>query len=489
MAETDNILRYLKRYFGYEAFVGQQEAIIRSLMAGRDTLAVMPTGSGKSLCYQLPALILPGTAIVVSPLIALMKDQVDALRTNGIPSAFLNSMLTSAQQQECMRRFKSGKYKLIYVAPERFRNDNFIETLKNVHISLFAVDEAHCISQWGHDFRPDYLRLAQAIDYSGRPPIIATTATATPHVREDIAQQLRLNNPQCFVTGFERPNLRFIVKQVSSESQRESFLLDTINKLRWPGIIYTATRKTCELIAARLRRDGLAAVAYHAGLGDETRIRIQDDFMVGNIPIIVATNAFGMGIDKPDIGFVLHYNMPASLEAYYQEAGRAGRDGRPACCILIYKPSDKHLQEFMINKKYPTKEDVRLIYNTLSKLDKENASASVMDISALLDDMSISAINIAVEVLEKARAIEKVHNDIPWQKKYKFCGANKPFEYWRVNLSVHNKRYFAEIDRLDKMVAYCKFKGCRRDYILNYFGEEPTLHGCGKCDRCDKAEF
>jgi ATP-dependent DNA helicase RecQ len=488
--ETDNLLIYLKRYFGYDAFIGQQEAVIRSVLSGNDTLAVMPTGSGKSLCYQLPALILPGTAIVVSPLIALMKDQVDFLRYNGIPAAFINSTLTMAQQQECMRRLQKGRYKLIYVAPERFRSQRFLDGLKEVHISLFAVDEAHCISQWGHDFRPDYLRLAQAIEYAGRPPVIATTATATPYVRDDIIRQLKLVHPRGFVTGFERPNLRFIVKAISSESQREAFILDTIGQLRFPGIIYTATRKAAEMMAIRLNRAGIIAAPYHAGLSDQQRIRVQDDFMQGRLPVILATNAFGMGVDKPDVGFVLHYNMPASLEAYYQEAGRAGRDGQPACCILLYKPSDKHLQEFMINNNYPNLKAVRAVYNSLCRSDADVVTLGIKETAASLsDDISASAVNVALEALERAGAIKRLPVKGTWQRAYRLLDRGKSFEYWPVDMSVYNRQRQYDMDRLESMVGYCKAHTCRRDYILNYFGEKPISPRCGKCDRCDAIEF
>ena len=322
-------------------------------MAGRDTVVVMPTGSGKSLCFQLPALMKEGATVVVSPLIALMKDQVEALEARNLAATFINSTLTPNEQRERIRAAGQGAFKLLYVAPERFRNDHFMAMLRGLNIALFAVDEAHCISQWGHDFRPDYLRLKEAVNALGRPPIVALTATATPYVRADIAQQLELVNPSVFVSGFDRPNLFLEVVQVQKERQKIARIKQLARQYEGSsGIVYAATRKTVEQVAAQLQMAGVRAAAYHAGLPDALRQKAQEAFMDGSEQIIVATNAFGMGIDKSGIRFVAHYQMPGSLEAYYQEIGRAGRDGEPAACVMLFNYADKRTHDFFIDNSF-----------------------------------------------------------------------------------------------------------------------------------------
>jgi RecQ family ATP-dependent DNA helicase len=331
MAMIEEALVALHRYFGFEDFREGQREVISAILEGQDTVVVMPTGGGKSLCYQLPALMKEGATVVVSPLIALMKDQVDALLARNLPATFINSSITFEEQKERIRGVRQGRYKLVYVAPERFRSAHFVETLRGVDISLFAVDEAHCISQWGHDFRPDYLRLKQAIEEIGRPQITALTATATPYVRSDIIDQLQLKEPRAFVSGFDRPNLSISVLHTQKEREKIAHIKRLASATGGgSGIIYTSTRKAVEQVTARLRTADLNVVAYHAGMEDAERTRAQDLFMTGRAQMIVATNAFGMGIDKADIRFVAHYQMPGSIEAYYQEIGRAALDLRAA---------------------------------------------------------------------------------------------------------------------------------------------------------------
>jgi ATP-dependent DNA helicase RecQ len=343
----------LHGHFGFEQFRTGQREVLESVLAGRDTVVVMPTGSGKSLCYQLPALMKAGVTIVVSPLIALMKDQVETLEARNLPATFINSTLTPEEQRERIRAAAQGAFKLLYVAPERFRSDYLTDALRGAHIALFAVDEAHCISQWGHDFRPDYLRLREAIEALGRPQIVALTATATPYVRADIAQQLSLHNPAVFISGFDRPNLFLEVVQVQKERQKIARIRQLARHYEGcSGIVYAATRKAVEQVAAQLQTAGVSAAAYHAGLPDAARHRAQDAFMDGSRQVIVATNAFGMGIDKPDIRFVAHFQMPGSLEAYYQEIGRAGRDGLPASCVMLFNYADKRTHDFFIDNSF-----------------------------------------------------------------------------------------------------------------------------------------
>lgn len=337
----------LKQYFGHDSFRDGQEKIIDNISGGRDALCIMPTGGGKSICYQIPALMSDGVAIVISPLISLMKDQVTSLNQNGIRAAYINSTLTPAQQSRAISNAMHGEYKLIYVAPERLEAPAFINLCNSIKISLIAVDEAHCVSQWGQDFRPSYLKIADFISgLNARPVISAFTATATDAVKKDILKLLGLINPFEITTGFDRKNLFFAVKQPHSKGRE---LLAIVNEhIGESGIIYCATRKNVEKVSDFLNENGHSSLIYHAGLSTEQRNRNQEDFINDRCNLIVATNAFGMGIDKPDVRFVVHYNMPKNLENYYQEAGRAGRDGESSDCILLYSPGDVHTQKFFI---------------------------------------------------------------------------------------------------------------------------------------------
>ena len=338
----------LKRYFGHAAFRGGQEALIDAILSGRDVLGVMPTGGGKSVCYQLPALLLPGLTVVVSPLISLMKDQVAALTEAGIPAAFLNSSLSFEQLRSTYAKASAGQYKLLYVAPERLETESFLSLTARVPVSLLAVDEAHCISQWGQDFRPSYLKIAAFLSaLPHRPVVAAFTATATAQVRADIIGHLGLANPLCNITGFDRPNLYFEVLHPNSKLAKTLELVQA--RAGKAGIVYCATRAGVERVCEFLCDRGIAATRYHAGLSEEERRENQDDFRFDRKSVMVATNAFGMGIDKSNVSFVIHYNMPKSIEAYYQEAGRAGRDGAEADCILLFSPGDVQTARFLIN--------------------------------------------------------------------------------------------------------------------------------------------
>ncbi len=346
----------LKTLFGHDDFREGQEDLIDGLLSGRDVLGIMPTGGGKSVCYQIPAMLLPGIALVISPLISLMKDQVAALREAGVPAAFLNATLTPEQQALALSRAREGRYKLIYVAPERLKAPSFRSFAESADISLIAVDEAHCVSQWGQDFRPDYLRIRAFLDsLSRRPPVGAYTATATPHVREDIVRLLGLRQPTMVMTGFDRPNLFYEV--IPLKGRRDAALTGILQGMRGrSGIVYCATRKSTESVCAMLRAQGFSAVRYHAGLSEEERRSGQEAFQYDRADIMVATNAFGMGIDKSNVSFVIHYNMPRSVEAYYQEAGRAGRDGSEADCVLLYSRQDIVTARYLIEHREPNPE-------------------------------------------------------------------------------------------------------------------------------------
>ncbi len=370
---NDKKHRILKEIFGYDSFRAAQEEIIDNILSGRDVLAVMPTGAGKSITFQIPAIMSDGVTLVISPLISLMSDQVGALVQSGVNAAYINSSLTYAQQCRTLEDLRMGKVKIIYAAPERLETEAFLEAASHVKITMIAVDEAHCISQWGHDFRPSYLNI---VDFIGklpyRPIISAFTATATSQVKEDITKILSLKDPYSVTTGFDRKNLYF---GVIAETPKEEVLLDVLKDYEGKsGIIYCATRKNTELVAELLIRKGFSAAPYHAGLSDAERTRNQDDFIYDRVKIIAATNAFGMGIDKSDVSFVIHYNMPKDIEGYYQEAGRAGRDGESADCIILYSGSDFSLNKFIIEKgsgdpnKNPAEEQ-KTILQELKKLN------------------------------------------------------------------------------------------------------------------------
>ena len=410
-SRTDIAASELLPRFGLKNFRPGQDEVVASVLRGEDVLCVMPTGGGKSLCYQLPSLAKEGTAIVVSPLIALMKDQVDSLKQRGIAAGLINSSLSTSEQNAAMQQLAEGKFDLLYVAPERLRNSRFLEAVGQTKVSMLAVDEAHCISEWGHDFRPDYARLGLFRQrYLKNIQTIALTATATPAVREDICNCLQLQTPRMFITGFARSNLRFQVQQCKSDREKDDWLQRYLMQQKGSGIIYAATRKRCEELAGwlpeKLRRP---IGVYHAGLEPVQRKEVQEQFMSGKLAAIVATNAFGMGIDKADLRFVIHYNMPGTLEAYYQEAGRAGRDGLTSECTLLFSYADRHIQEFFIENRYPTAELVERVYQFLLQYQADPIELTLAEVRDQVDrTASPEAIGTAETLLAKTGVLKRL---------------------------------------------------------------------------------
>jgi ATP-dependent DNA helicase RecQ len=458
----------LAEHFGHTAFREGQREVVEAVLAGRDALAVMPTGSGKSLCYQLPALLLEGVTLVVSPLIALMKDQVDALDALGLPATYLSSALGPDERGRRLQACREGRYRLVYVAPERLRSRAFLESIAATQVTRLAVDEAHCISQWGHDFRPDYLRLGKLRSALGSPPVLALTATATPDVRTDIVAQLALADPALFFAGFERPNLTFSVRRPRGLGEKMRAVEAAISETGGPGIVYAATRKGVETIAAHLGSAGNRVAAYHAGLPDRARNAAQDGFMADQHSVMVATNAFGMGVDKPDIRFVLHWDIPGSMEAYYQEAGRAGRDGAPAQCCLLYSGADLRIQEFFLQGSNPPASLIHEVYRLARAGD---------DVSTA--DRNEMAVTTAVGILERHGLLERGPDGVPGPAGDGVEPDRLPLDWEALAGKERHDR-----ERLAAMNRYATARTCRRQALLEYFTGMPAVDACSGCDNC-----
>ncbi len=481
----EELFACLRNDFGHDRFRPGQERAIRTLLGGRDVLYIQPTGAGKSLVYQVASQFLPGITLVVSPLIALMKDQADSLEAQGVEAGVIHSGQSARQIEESLASAREGETRILYVTPERLENPEFVAQFTAGEISLVAVDEAHCISEWGYDFRPAYLALPHSVERLGRPPVLALTATATPWVRQDIVERLDLRGPRVIVSGVDRPNLFFEVRTVRQEEEDFSVLRTLFQgeDERYPpdlaerlagmmqgsGIIYTATTRAAEETAAWLREWGVEAGCYHGQLKKADRDRIQEAFMAGELRVIAATNAFGLGIDKPDVRFVIHRDVPASVEEYYQEAGRAGRDGEPARCVLIYRPADLGRAAFLGGSSRVAVEDLRKIRKAL----RSGAPITPADLRAATGLGKAKAAR-AIELLTAAGMLDTTGDSVRLRVE--------DFDPERISLECEERRKRYERSRLEMVRGYAELWECRRRYLLNYFGEETEFENCDWCD-------
>jgi ATP-dependent DNA helicase RecQ len=475
---TPENIRKAKQRLGVGAYRPGQEELIEAVMQGRDALGILPTGGGKSLCYQLPSLFLPRAVVVVSPLISLMKDQQDKLEDRAIAVAKLDSTLSAQDERETEEEIWEGEPELIYVTPERLETDDCISLLERTGVSLVVVDEAHCVSQWGHDFRPAYLGIRQAVRRIGRPPVLALTATATPAVAVDIVRQLDMPDATVVNVGSYRENLIYEVRRTVNEAEKDERLMELmrVGPRDGPGLVYVATVREAIALYGRLMKTGLPVGLYHGKLGAKERHRTQQDFMADRYRLVVATKAFGLGIDKPNLRLVVHYSLPDSLESYVQETGRAGRDGQPAWAVLFYRLEDRRVQSYFLGGKYPRREDCAAAYGALvrdAEAGREGMTLRELAAATALPEKKLTVITALLEssgILTRGRRLTVLR---------RFADDDEFARY----LGEYEGRHQSDRDRLDLMMRYGQTTGCRVRFLTKYFGSE-LPNDCGRCDNC-----
>ncbi|MBV8771127.1 MAG: ATP-dependent DNA helicase RecQ [Deltaproteobacteria bacterium] len=467
-----------RKVFGVERIRTGQAEVLEALMAGKHVMAIMPTGSGKSLCYQLATLALPGTTVIVSPLISLMKDQTGKLRAIGLSAAQINSTLTVRERAEDLDAIEQHQVDFIFTTPEQLADSEFVSTLRRGGIDMLVIDEAHCISEWGHDFRPSYLLLQNAIKTLGDPQVLALTATATEEVIADIRLQLGLPDLVVVNTGILRPNLYFEVIRTVNEQEKLSHVARLLQHVNGSSIVYCSTVRNVETVFAYLKQRGESSERYHGKLKTAERNRVQDDFMAGRVRVIVATNAFGMGIDKPDIRLVIHFNVPASLEEYYQESGRAGRDRGAAQCVLLYQLADRRVHSFLMLGRYPSIEEVHAVYQELKRVQRRESSTA-LDAIEHGAQLGRRKTRVILSMFKRAGKLRQTRDN-----RFRLIGDDLTNENLQQLATEYEDRGNRDQAKLERMMLYGQVGSCRWKFLLDYFGEQSDWDHCGHCDNC-----